>query len=266
MHQIPHLGIGSYILIDVELILLVPRRVRLNPAGGVDHMAGGFLDTRVRSGTHRRRDGRAQDPIISDPGEGDGQAAHVGMGLHPQLALDWAAARDNLFWDEAVFAQRPKDVLSTIADPLYNRAVDMLLLVPEGKAPDHPACLRVGIGSAVALPVIQHHQPLRTQRHALRMSIEQVIDRDALLAGQLNFNTTEAIPKPIDNGAGGSLSTFYRVLTGQHGVGEGAKEPGTVDGFCGLRENDVRGAGYEGNLARLQRIQTYHSYVGVHSA
>src|SRR2546421_10813550 len=29
------------------------------------------------------------------------------------------AARDNLFWDEAIFAQRPKDVLATIADPLY---------------------------------------------------------------------------------------------------------------------------------------------------
>src|SRR3984893_12641275 len=104
LHQIPHLGIGSYILIDVELILLVPRGVRLNPAGGMDHMAGGFLDTRVRSGTHRRQDGRAQDPRIGDLGERDGHATHVGMDLHPQLALDRAAARDDLFWDEAFFA------------------------------------------------------------------------------------------------------------------------------------------------------------------
>ncbi len=80
MRQIPHLGIGSYILIDVELILLVPLGVRLNPAGGVDHMAGGFLDTRVRSGTHRRQDGRAQDPRIGDLGERNGHATHVGMG------------------------------------------------------------------------------------------------------------------------------------------------------------------------------------------
>src|SRR5438105_90204 len=148
MRQIPHLGIGSYILIDVELILLVPRGVRLNPAGGVDHMAGGFLDTRVRSSTHRRQDGR-----------------------------------------------------------------------PQG--------------------------------HALRTPVEQVLGRDAFLASRLNFNATEPIPEPFDDGAGGSLGTFYRVLAGQHGVGEGAKEPGTVDGLCGLPENDMRGSGDEGDLARL---------------
>ena len=104
MRQIPHLGIGSYIVIDVELILLVPRGVRLNPAGGVDHVAGGFLDTWIRSGTHRRQDGRAQDPRIGDPGERDGHATHIGVGLHPQLALGRAATRDDLFWDEAFFA------------------------------------------------------------------------------------------------------------------------------------------------------------------
>jgi hypothetical protein len=56
MYQIPHLGIGSDILIDVELIRLMPCGVWLNPVGDVDHMAGGLLDTRVRSGTHRRQD------------------------------------------------------------------------------------------------------------------------------------------------------------------------------------------------------------------
>src|SRR5437588_9133047 len=142
----------------------------------------------------------------------------------------------------------------------------MLRLVSEGKAPDHPARLRVSIGGAVALPVIQHHQPLRTEGHALRTPVEQVIGGDAFLASRLNFNATEPIPEPFDDGAGGSLATFYSVQAGQHGGGEGAKRPRTVYGLCGLPENDMRGSGDEGDLAWLQRIQTYHSHVGVHSA
>src|SRR5437588_10496236 len=98
------------------------------------------------------------------------------------------------------------------------------------------------------------------------MPVEQVIGRDAFLASRLNFNATEPIPEPIDDGAGGSLAPLYRVLAGQHGVGEGAEEPGTVDRLRGLPQNDMRGSGDEGDLARLQRIQTYHSHVGVHSA
>src|SRR5260370_17257327 len=142
----------------------------------------------------------------------------------------------------------------------------MLRLVPQGKAPDHPARLRASMGGGVALPVIQAHQPLRTQGHAVRTPVEQVIGRDAFLASRLNFNDTEPVPERFEDGAGGSLASFYRVLAGQHGVGEGAKEPSTVDGLCGLPENDMRGSGDEGDLARLQRIQTYHSHVGVHSA
>src|SRR5207302_5120718 len=40
----------------------------------------------------------------------------------------------------------------------------------------------------------------------------------------------------------------------------------TVVGLYGLYETDMRETSDEGDLARLQRIQTYHSHVSVHSA
>src|SRR2546429_4822177 len=107
----------------------------------------------------------------------------------------------------------------------------MLRLVSEGKAPDHPARLRVSIGGAVALPVIQHHHPLRTEGHALRMPVEQAIGRDAFLASRLNFNATEPIPAPFDDVPAGSLATSNRTLAGQHDVAAGPQDPSTPDGL-----------------------------------
>src|SRR5205814_7762980 len=125
-------------------------------------------------------------------------------------------------------------------------------VVLEGQSPNHSASLRVGIGSAIALPVIQYHQSIRTCWQVLCTLIQQVIEADALRTCFWNESSTEILSKPFDDRTSGDLTTFYYILTRNYSVGEGAKEPRTMDSFCGLAENSMRRTCDKSNFARSQ--------------
>jgi len=109
----------------------------------------------------------------------------------------------------------------------------MRRVVLKGKPPNHPTCFWVGIGSTVSLPVFHHHQSIRTYRQVLSALIEQIVKVESKRTSLLNESPTEIIPEPFDDRTGGHLTTFHHVLAGNHSVGEGTKEPRSVDGLLG---------------------------------
>src|SRR6266487_880226 len=133
----------------------------------------------------------------------------------------------------------------------------MRCIVLEGQPPDYPSRFRVGIGSPVSLPVVHHHESIGAYRQVLSALIEQIVKVEALRTGLFKESSTEIIAEPFDDRAGGNLTPFHHVLTRNHSVGEGAKEPWTVDGLRGRTENSVRRACDEGDLARSQHIHAH---------
>ena len=108
----------------------------------------------------------------------------------------------------------------------------MRRVVLKCKSPNHPTCFWVGIGSTVSLPVIHHHQSIRTYRQVLSALVEQIVKVESKRTSLLNESPTEIIPEPFDDGASGNLTTFHHVLARNHSVSEGAKEPRAINSLC----------------------------------
>src|SRR5918994_6055736 len=143
VHKILHPGVGVDILIYIELVLLVPRLVRLDAPLDVDHLLCSLLHIWVDSRSDRGEDRRTEGRSVAHAREGDGDVRDVGVHLHPQLALGGSAGCDDLFRLEVVFAHSAEDMLGAVAHPLQDRSEDMPFAVAERKPPHHAACFGI---------------------------------------------------------------------------------------------------------------------------
>src|SRR5499426_2890752 len=121
-----------------------------------------------------------------------------------------AAADHDLFRGETVGAHGLEDQRRAERHALDYRTVEMRRPMLERETGDHTARIRVGVGRAVALEVIEYYQPFRAaRRQGLRLGIKLVV-ADAV--GQQMF-------EPVNYRAGGGLPAFYDVEIGNHRVG-----------------------------------------------
>ena len=142
----------------------------------------------------------------------------------------------------------------------------MALLVPQGEPPHDAPCLGVRVGRAVALPVVQHHQPLGTWGNLRGHLDEYLVGVYPTASGFLARVLGEVVLEPLDEGARRGLSPLDGVLARHEGVCVGTEDPGPVLGFCGLANDDVRGARDMRHLAWFQYVEAYQGDEGVAAA
>src|SRR5215813_8332212 len=125
-----------------------------------------------------------------------------------------AAADHDLFRGETVGAHGLEDQRRAERHALDYRSVEMRRPMLECETGDYTARIRIGVGRAVALEVVEYHQPFRARRQGLRLRIELVV-ADAF--GQQTF-------EPVDDRTCGGLSTLDDVEIGNHRVGIGSPD------------------------------------------
>src|SRR4029453_10289197 len=160
----------------------------------------------------------------------------------------------------------PEDQFGAEADALKDGPEQVPGAVAQGQAGDQPAGVGVGVGGPVALEVVQHHKPLGADRDVGGQLVQDHVRVDAAPFGLGQGGAGEVVLEPGDHRAGGGLAGLDRVLAGQGGVGVGAPEAGVVDGVGGLADDDVGGAGDQGQHARGDDPQPEGADVGVDPA
>src|SRR5215208_3692138 len=105
------------------------------------------------------------------------------MHLHPQLALGRSTGDDVELRLEVLPAHGAQDVLRAVADALDNGAEDVSRGMAQGQTPHHAARQGVGIGGPVAVKIVEHYQPVRTDGYVARHLGQDVVGVYTTLSG-----------------------------------------------------------------------------------
>ncbi len=126
----------------------------------------------------------------------------------------------------------------------------------EREAGDDAARIRIGVGGAVALEVIENDQSLGAGRQRRGGAIELVIA----------CSRAEQLAEPRDDRAGRGLAALHRVQAGQHGVGVGAEDPLAVEGAIAEADLEVGGAGDQRQAAGIDDAEADDPDEGIGAA
>src|SRR5436190_4409985 len=109
-HSVLHIPNGAVelpVALRPKAVLLVASGIRLDGSPEPHHALGGSGEIGMDARSDAGLDGGTQHWSLVHLGERDGQVRHVGLDLHPELAVGRAAGDNRHLRNELVVAQRP---------------------------------------------------------------------------------------------------------------------------------------------------------------
>ncbi len=187
------------------------------------------------------------------------------MYLHPDLAAGAAAGGVHRLRLKAGAAQVLEDVPGAHRGALIDRAHHVAEFMPQAQPPDDAASQRVAQRCAVALPVVEQHQPLSTGWCGSGHFVQQFETASALLLSVELLAIPEVVCQPRDNSSGGRLAAFEYPGARYQRVRVRPPQVRIEDAFRHQRKRAGRGAHHQCQPSRVHYAQAEHGCIGVYA-